>query len=153
MKRLLVFLGLTLIAWWCWPDGDQDPIKEEPSVVSVASDLIGAPYRAGGRTPEGFDCSGLTSYVFEKCNRPIERDSRSQALQGSRVSLDEAQAGDLIFFKGSDVESDRIGHVGIIVGGSGEEVEVVHACDRGVIGERIFRLTYYRDRFVMVRRM
>lgn len=153
MKRFLVFLGLSLLVWWCWPEGSQDPINEEPSVVLAASELVGAPYRAGGNNPDGFDCSGLMSYVFEKCNRPIDRDSRSQALQGKRISLEEAIPGDLIFFKGSDTESDRIGHVGIIVSASGEEVEVIHACDRGVVREQIFQLRYYQNRFVMVRRM
>ncbi|MDP5171886.1 MAG: C40 family peptidase [Bacteroidia bacterium] len=134
---------------WVWSPSDH--VQAEGTVVEIAESLVGSRYRTAGRSPEGFDCSGLTSYVFELAGLSIPRDSRSQALQGEKVELEETLPGDLIFFKGRN--SASIGHVGIVVAEAGQEVIVVHACRRGVVKEKIFQLQYYRDRFVSVRRM
>ncbi len=153
MRKLLFSSLLVCGMVWIWPTKAETEPDSPQDIVSIAESLVGSPYRAGGRSPEGFDCSGLMSYVFEKSGRKIPRDSRSQALFGTKVELEDAQPGDLIFFKGTDLESNRIGHSGLIVAGAGQEVEVIHACNRGVVKEKIFELTYYRDRYVTVRRM
>lgn len=152
--RKLLFLSLLVIGLvWIWPSKAESEPDSPQDIVSIAEELVGSPYRAGGRSPEGFDCSGLTSYVFEKSGMKIPRDSRSQAISGMKVELEDAKPGDLIFFKGTDAESNRIGHSGLVVGGQGQEVEVIHACNRGVVREKIFDLKYYRDRYVTIRRM
>lgn len=153
MRNILLFILLVGGIIWMLPSQSEPETDPQQDIVSVASGLVGSPYRAGGRSPAGFDCSGFTSYVFEQMGKQIPRDSRSQALSGEAVSLEAAQPGDLIFFKGSDLETDRIGHSALVVGGSGQEVEVIHACNRGVVKEKIFDLAYYRDRFVTIRRM
>lgn len=153
MRNILLFILLVSGIIWVLSSTSEPESSSQHDVVLIAESLVGSPYRAGGHSPEGFDCSGLMSYVFEKSGRKIPRDSRSQALAGSKIEMEDAQPGDLIFFKGSDIESERIGHSGIIVGGEGQEVEVIHACNRGVVKEKIFDLTYYRDRYVTIRRM
>lgn len=155
MRNILLFILLVSGIIWVLPSkSEPEPsVPQDQDIVTIAEELVGSPYRAGGRSPEGFDCSGLMSYVFEKSGREIPRDSRSQAISGTKVELEDVEPGDLIFFKGSDSESSRIGHSGLIVYGEGQEVEVVHACNRGVVKEKIFDLKYYRDRYVTVRRM
>lgn len=153
MRKLLFVSLLGISMAWVWLSEAKSEPDFPQDIVSIAEELVGSPYRAGGRSPEGFDCSGLTSYVFEKSGMKISRDSRSQGLAGIKVALDDAQPGDLIFFKGADLESNRIGHSGVVVSGAGQEVEVIHACNRGVVKEKIFDLKYYRDRYVTVRRM
>lgn len=153
MRKLLYVSLLIIGVVWVWPSKAESEPDSPQDIVSIAEELIGAPYRAGGRSPEGFDCSGFVSYVFEKSGLKVPRDSRSQGISGTKVALEAALPGDLIFFKGTDLESNRIGHSGIIISGVGQEVEVIHACNRGVVKEKIFELTYYRDRYVTVRRM
>lgn len=79
------------------------------SVVNIAKRYTGTPYVWGGSTPRGFDCSGLTSYVFRQVGKNLPRTARAQAGHTKRVS--NPRPGDLVFF-GSPAH-----HVGIYVGG------------------------------------
>ncbi len=72
-------------------------------VVNEASQFEGTPYVWGGTSPQGFDCSGFTQYVFGQLGVQLPRTSEEQATVGTPVdSLADAQAGDLVFFAGSD---------------------------------------------------
>ena len=91
--------------------------KAEPAasggVVSNAHSLTGSRYSYGGTTPAGFDCSGYTQFVFRRAGRSIPRSAAAQFGASRRVSLSEAQPGDLIFFN----QSGSVDHVGIYLGG------------------------------------
>ncbi len=95
-------------------------------VVNEASQFSGTPYVWGGTTPEGFDCSGFTQYVYGQLGVQLPRTSEMQATSGSPVSsLAAAQPGDLVFFAGSDGTASSPGHVGIYVG-NGEMIDAPH---------------------------
>lgn len=86
--------------------------KARSEVVPYAMKFIGVPYRWGGTTPSGFDCSGFTQYVYRNAaGISIPRVSRAQIGAGERVSRSDLAPGDLVFF-GSPIH-----HVGIYVGG------------------------------------
>lgn len=92
-------------------------------IVATAMDYRGTPYVWGGTTPSGFDCSGLTQYVYARWGIAIPRTSEEQATIGAPVaSLANAQPGDLLFFAGSDGTASSPGHVGIYVG-NGEMID------------------------------
>lgn len=78
-------------------------------IVAIASRYIGVPYVSGGTSPSGFDCSGLTQYVYAQVGISLPRTSTAQKGVGVRVSASEAQPGDLIGFAGHN-------HVAIYVG-------------------------------------
>ena len=82
-------------------------------VVTAARKYIGVPYKWGGTTRAGLDCSGLTQNVMRDVGVSIARVTGAQQTQGARVaSLADALPGDLVFF-GSPVST----HVGIYIGG------------------------------------
>lgn len=80
-------------------------------LVALAQQQLGRPYRYGGTTPKGFDCSGLVYYVHRSAGFKVPRTSRDQYRRARKVSLKHIVPGDLVFFK----ESSAISHVGIYV--------------------------------------
>lgn len=94
-------------------------IRQE--VVDYALTFLGNPYVYGGSDPNtGTDCSGFTSYVLENAGGvDMNRSSRSQATQGTQVSAEQMQPGDLVFY----ASGSRINHVGLYIG----DGQIVHA--------------------------
>lgn len=86
----------------------------QSDLVDFAMKYLGSRYRAGGKTPKGFDCSGFTSFVFNNFDITLSPASRLQGKEGKRVSLDELQVGDLMFFSGRRV-GNSVGHVGMVI--------------------------------------
>lgn len=100
-----------------------------PEVVAIALQYLGVPYVYGGSSPDGFDCSGLTSYCYRQIGVSLPRTSRSQYGVGLHIApdrLDLLIPGDLVFF-GYDGDPSRVHHVGIYVGSG----NYVHAPQTG----------------------
>lgn len=94
--------------------------------AALASRLVGAPYRSGGSSPDGFDCSGLVVYVYRELGVALPRTAAEQRAALERVSATALAPGDLVFF------STPADHVGIYLGGG----EFVHAPGTGRVVER-----------------
>ncbi len=77
----------------------------------------GAPYVWGGTTPAGFDCSGLTQYVYRHFGKRIQRTAEDQFLEFRRISKARALFGDLVFFHVSGNPNSYVYHVGVYEGG------------------------------------
>jgi cell wall-associated NlpC family hydrolase len=92
-----------------------------PEVVPIALRYLGVPYRWGGASPSGFDCSGFTMYVYGKIGISLPHYVSWQYGYGSPVSRSQLAPGDLVFFNG-------LGHVGIYIGG-GNFVHAPHTGD------------------------
>jgi peptidoglycan DL-endopeptidase CwlO len=84
-------------------------------VLKEAAKLKGVPYRYGGTTPRGFDCSGYTGYVYKKAGKKLPRTSRQQYSATKHLSRKAAKPGDLVFFKSG---GGSVYHVGIYAGGN-----------------------------------
>lgn len=85
-------------------------------VNTKASSLKGVPYRYGGTTPRGFDCSGYAQYVYRSAGVSIPRTASAQRAATTRISRSQARPGDLVFFHRSG--TTRAYHVGIYAGGN-----------------------------------
>lgn len=105
------------------PTPESDALRR--GVVLDALGQIGRPYRYGGTTPDGFDCSGLVQYVFAQHGLKLPRTTREQHAFGEDIDLDEAEPGDLLFYSFS--RSGRIDHVAVYLG----DGQAVHAPSSG----------------------
>lgn len=88
-------------------------IKTAHPVIEIAEKLKGKPYRYGGVTPKGFDCSGLVHYAYGKAGLSIPRTTRDQYRASLRLPIENARPGDLLFFK---INSRKLSHVGLYTG-------------------------------------
>jgi len=87
------------------------------NVINIGYSLLGIPYRWGGRSSLGFDCSGLVQSVLKICGLNIPRDAQDQRdfFHDNQIDLYDAQPGDLHFFG----EQDNVTHVGFSTGEAG----------------------------------
>lgn len=104
------------------------PDSSRQNIVRLAREFLGYPYHWGGRSSKGFDCSGLTQFVFSLFGFNLPRDSWMQHQAGKYCSdnPEEAQAGDLYFFAD---QGTKISHVGIALG----EGRIIHV--KGMVRE------------------
>jgi cell wall-associated NlpC family hydrolase len=86
--------------------------------ATYVKSLEGAPYVYGGTSPSGFDCSGLTQYVYRHLGKRIQRTAEEQFLQFRRISKARAWDGDLVFFHVSSDPNSYVYHVGVYEGGN-----------------------------------
>lgn len=105
-------------------------------VMRTGNSLKGVPYRRGGSTPRGFDCSGFTRYVYKKVGVSLPHSATAQMRKVRRISRGQARPGDLVFFR----SGSRAYHVGIYAGGNrvlhsprpGQRVKTVRIWTRNV---------------------
>jgi len=101
-------------------------------VITNSFAYIGKPYRYGGMSPKGFDCSGFVSYIFKTSGISLPHQSASQYGKGIAVEKSQLITGDLVFFRTGG--SKRINHVGIFIGDN----RFIHAAtSRGIVTESL----------------
>jgi len=113
-------------------------------VVAIAMQYLGIPYVWGGASPsQGFDCSGLTMYVYAQIGISLPHHAATQYTLGVPVSRDQLQPGDLVFFRG-------LGHMGMYIGG-GNFIHAPHTGD--VVKISSLSESYYVSNWVGARRV
>lgn len=117
-------------------------------VVDEAKKYIGVPYRNGGTTMNGLDCSGLVVAVYKRFGVALPRSSHDQADFGLQIDRSGLKPGDLVFFRTSG--TTRISHVGIYSGNG----QFIHASTRArrVRYDRLDN-KYFRKRYATARRV
>lgn len=123
-----------LLGKWSSPD-------EPTLLVKAAMGFLGAPYRLGGFSAQGIDCSGLVKKIYQLFDIDLPRTANEQSRVGMRVARSDLSEGDLLFFN----TRRRGGHVGIYIGNN----EFVHAASRKR-GVRVDNLDtpYFNKRFI-----
>ena len=120
--------------------------EEQRLFVKVATAFLGAPYRWGGVSLKGLDCSAFVRKIYELFDVTLPRTAREQAHVGTTVAREDMIEGDLVFFN----TRRSFGHVGIYIGNN----QFVHASS----GNRIVKIdnlneSYFNKRFVKAVRL
>ena len=110
------------------------------SLISTAFRYMGVPYVWGGSNPWGFDCSGFTQYVFAQMGISIPRTADVQYYNNTKISMDDLQAGDLVFFQ--TYESGP-SHCGIYIGGG----QFIHASTSSGVSVASLSDGYWSSRY------
>jgi cell wall-associated NlpC family hydrolase len=118
---LIGLAGLALVACASAPVARGDPGDR---AASQALKMLGKPYRYGGASPSGFDCSGLVQFSFRQAGVVVPRATEEQRRASAPVRVSNLRRGDLLFF---DQEGKKNSHVGIYLG----DGKFVHAPSSG----------------------
>lgn len=116
-------------------DADDQLAADGAEVLEIAKRYLGVPYVYGGATPKGFDCSGFTSYVFNKVGISLPRTSSAQRHVGTVVSAKDAVPGDLVWTPG---------HIAIYVGNG----KIIHSPRPG---KKVEIVKIYRSNSIFIR--
>lgn len=114
--------------------------------IQAANAVLGTPYKYGGTTVDGFDCSGFVNYIFNSVGVQMDRKSSLMYFEQDTTKVTQPVPGDLVFFKNTFIPT--ISHMGIYLGNN----EFIHAGSKGItisnIGEK-----YWSERFVAYKRL
>lgn len=122
------------------------------TVIKTARSYTGTPYRYGGTSRSGIDCSGLLVRSFEAAGMSLPRTSKDQSKIGHEVSINELRPGDLVFFAAGRVKW-KITHVGLVTDVRDlENIRFIHASSSKGVMEANLMSNYYRKIYRAARR-
>ncbi|MFT6502726.1 MAG: hypothetical protein ACJASQ_002853 [Crocinitomicaceae bacterium] len=126
---------------------DSSIVVENPGlrdeILTTAKKQLGTPYVWAGSSPDGFDCSGFTSYVMSKNGSKLPRRAVDQYNDAPKVKAKNVQKGDLVFFD----NGSGVSHVGIVVSEKGDPLMMIHSSSsKGVILTDVTKSAYWTKR-------
>jgi murein DD-endopeptidase len=146
--RRLVSVAIIASLVGCASQAPHGPLKSTSNsnsnadqAAAVALQQIGVPYRYGGSTPKGFDCSGLIYYSYSRVGKNVPRTTGSLWSGIQPVAKNQVQVGDVLFFR---IEG-KMSHVGMYIGDN----QFVHAPSSGkVVTVGSLRSDFYRKALI-----
>ncbi|AWU43806.1 NlpC/P60 family protein [Blattabacterium sp. (Cryptocercus kyebangensis)] len=125
--------------------------KKMDFLIEEAKNYMYTPYRYGGNTKNGIDCSALIKNVFASYKISLPRISSNQAKKGFLVPKKYIEKGDLLFFATGKFRK-KINHVGMVIHISHNNIFFIHASTSGVLISRLYQ-KYWKNRFITARRI
>lgn len=161
MKNSLFLLFISALLFGCGASKDitdssnsrKDTLNNPASgVVENAMYYTGTPYRYGGTSKRGMDCSGLIYVSFQQEGIALPRTSRAMSKEGRRLRLQEVRPGDLLFFE-TNKNRNVINHVALVVNTSGDYIRFIHSTSSSGVIVSTLNQRYWKKAFVMARRV
>lgn len=122
------------------------------TVISSAKGYIGTPYRYGGMSAKGIDCSGLMYQCFKKAGYSLPRTAKEQSKYGKKVGWGSIRPGDIVFFKFKQ-KGEKWWHSGLITNAKDGNIKFIHASSsRGVVESNLLS-NYYKKNVKNFRRV
>ncbi|OXS54909.1 hydrolase [Cohnella sp. CIP 111063] len=142
MKKIVVLIsGLVLLF-----SGVGSAFASNTKLNVAIDEVMGTPYKYGGTTTEGFDCSGFILHIFDQFSTKLPRTSKDQSETGIKVTKSELIPGDLVFF---NTNGKGISHAGIYIG----DGKFAHSASSKGVSISKLSDTYYEKRYVTARRI
>lgn len=150
---ILLLASLILSATSTQAQGRKKKKKQKvSSVIKGAKAYIGTPYRYGGTTAKGIDCSGLMLQCFKKAGYTLPRTAKEQSKFGKKVGWSSIKPGDIVFFKFKQ-KGEKWWHSGVVTQNSKGNVKFIHASSsRGVVESNLLS-DYYKKNVKSFRRV
>ena len=147
---LLVIFGLVLL------NGCQSKkvAKESPAftVIETAKTYRGTPYKYGGTTRAGMDCSALVFHSYYAVGVNLPRRSEDQSKLGQKVNLNQVQPGDLLFFA-TGKKKNQVTHSGIVTEIAKDDIRFIHASTSLGVTEDYLSNRYWSGAFLFAKRI
>lgn len=121
------------------------------TVISTAKGYMGTPYRWGGTSRSGIDCSGLLCNSFRMISYELPRTSDQQSKVGKKVKRKQLEPGDLVFFA-TGKRKRKVTHVGLVTDVRGQSVKFIHSSSSMGVVISDLNQKYYSKRFRYGRR-
>uniref|UniRef100_UPI004048D1A6 C40 family peptidase n=1 Tax=Roseivirga sp. TaxID=1964215 RepID=UPI004048D1A6 len=152
LRHSLLFLFFVVIISSC-AGGAKSSIRKSDIVIQTAKSYLGTPYKYGGTTRVGMDCSALLYHSFRSVNLKLPRTSEDQSKLGAKINIKDLRPGDMVFFA-TGKSKNEITHAGIVtVVMCDSDIRFIHASTSlGVTESNLFS-TYYIQRFKRAKRV
>jgi cell wall-associated NlpC family hydrolase len=121
-------------------------------VIAKARSYTGTPYKWGGTSSKGMDCSGLLLNSFKAVDIEIPRTSAEQKKTGKKVSRSDIKKGDLVFFATSK-KKRKVTHVGLVTKVQGTKITFIHSSTSKGVTESSLDNSYWNKRYRQARRI
>lgn len=129
-------------------------VANEPfnTVIRTARSYTGTPYRYGGTTRAGMDCSALIYHAFYSVGINMPRISADQSKMGKSIRKSEIQEGDVLFFA-TGRRRNRVTHAGIVTERSRDDIRFIHSSTSLGVSEDYLSNRYWAKVFLFARRI
>ncbi len=134
--------------------GSRRVAKSSPefTIIQTAKSYRGTPYRYGGTTRSGIDCSALVFHSFAAAGVKLPRTSSEQSKLGKKIPLKRVRPGDVLFFA-TGTKKKEVTHTGIVTEAQKNELRFIHASTSLGVTEDYLRGAYWTKAFLFAKRL
>ena len=152
-QRILVLCLLALVfAQSCKSKKKLSEASPAFTVIQTAKSYRGTPYKYGGTTRAGMDCSALVFHSYYSAGINLPRASADQSKVGQKVNLTQVKPGDLLFFA-TGKRKNQVTHSGIVTEAAKDDIRFIHASSSLGVTEDYMSNSYWKKAFLFATRL